>query len=207
MSKYTEEAEEVQFSEPILAQKGVKLKVGFAEHTEWEVKNKPSWSPEQKITMQDSIGNKFDACKLTLHIDDSSVRCEHEDAKPRGIIEDQFNIESYPYPDKKTGKLKKLGRSKLYQLEEAFGFDPIFKVKGDVVEPKITRSGRKIAPKVEGVKRSINPDFFNAYFTEKGRPLMENWEAKTIYADVGVVENTQYGDKNVIDRYVSAPVI
>jgi len=207
MSKYTEEQDDVDFSEPVLAQKGVKMKVGFAERTEWEVKEKNTWNPMQKSTMEDLIGKKYEACKLTLQIDDESVKTEHEGAKIRLTIEDQFNIVSYPYPDKKTGALKKLGRQKLYELEQALDFDPIFTVNGDVVEPFITSKGNKVAPKLEGVKRAVNPDFFGAYFNEDGTPNMDNWQDKEIYADIVVEKSTQYGDRNAIGRYVKAPVM
>ena len=189
---WTNEQDDVQFSEPILAQKGVKLKVNFAESTEWESK---------------VDHNKYKAMKLTLDIDDDSVKTEHADAKPRSTVIDQFNIEQFPYTDKKTGDVKKLGRSKLYQLEEVFGFEPIFLVNGSKVEPFITKTGAKRAPKIEGVKRTLNPEFLNAYFQGEGTPNMGNWASKTLYANIGVEESEQYGAKNIIEAYVKAPVI
>lgn len=192
MSKYLDEQDDVQIYEPVLAQKQVRLELNFAESTTWK----------NKVDEQE-----YDACKLTLDIRDDSVKTEHEGAKPRLVIEDQFNLQQYPYRDKKTGDIKKLGRSKLYQLEEAFGFEPIFKVNGEVVEPYITKTGAKRAPKVENVKRCLNPDFMEAYFTEEGVPKMDNWENKIIYADIGVEHSDQYGDKNTIKRYVKEPAI
>ena len=104
---WTDEQDEQVFSEPILAQKGVKLKLNFAEATKWKSK----------------VDDKeYEAIKLTLDLDDDSVKCEHADARPKTIILDQFNLAQFPYTDKKTGEVKKLSRSKLYQLEEAFGF-------------------------------------------------------------------------------------
>lgn len=194
MSRFTEQEDDVQFSEPILAQKQVKTKVGFVERAEWESK-----------TGGQKDGRKFSACKLTLTIDDSTVKTEHADAKPRLTIEDQFNLESFPYEDKKTGEVKKLGRTKLYQLEQVFGFDPVFKVGGNVVEPYVTKSGAKVAPKIEGVKRVPNEDFFNAYFDELGNPRVDNWVDKIVYADVEVEESEQFGNRNTISRYVKAP--
>lgn len=190
MSNYLTEADDVQFSEPIMAQKGVKLKVNFAEATKWKSK-------------VDDV--EYEAMKLTLDIDDSSVKTEHADAKPRYTIIDQFNLSQFPYTDKKTGEIKKLGRSKLYQLEESFGFDPIFMVNGEKVEPFITRTGSKRAPKIEGVKRVLNPEFMDAYFNGNGSPKMENWAGKQLYANVGVETSEQFGDKNVIEAYVKAP--
>ena len=207
MSKYTEEQEDVEFSEPIVAQKGVKMKVTFAEKNEWVVKDKDVWNPMQKSTMEELLGKTFDACKLTLQIVDESVKTEHEDARAKLTIEDQFNIQSYPYPDKKTGRLKKLGRQKLYQLETALGFDPVFQVNGEAVEPFITKNGNKVAPKIEGVKRAVNEDFFGAYFNENGTPNMDNWAEKELYADIVVESSAVYGDRNSIGRYVKAPVM
>ena len=193
MNPYTDQEDDVQFSEPILAQKGVRLKVMFVEKNPWK----------NKVDDQN-----YDAIKLTFQIDNpSSVRTEHADAKPRLTIEDQFNIVQYPYKDKKTGEIKKLGRSKLYQLEQVFGFDPVFKVNGGVVAPFITKTGNKVAPKVEGVKRSLNEDFFNAYFSGLGQPNVDNWVDKIIYADINVETSEQFGSKNVVDRYVKAPAI
>jgi len=195
MSIYTEEQDEIKFSEPVMAQKGVKMKVNFAEKSEWEAK-----------TNGVKDGRKFGACKLTLDIDDDSVRTEHKGGKARMTIEDQFNIQQFPYEDKKTSEQKILGRAKLYQLEGALGFEPIFKVDGEVVEPYITKNGNKVAPKIEGVKRVLNPDFFNTYFSEDGVPNMDNWAGKTIYADLTVEKSEQYGDRNSVSRYVKPPV-
>ncbi len=215
MSIYTDEQEEIQFSEPILAQKGVRCGITHAEKGEWEVKEKKVWTPEQSETMASLIGNTYDCLKLKLSISDDTIKTASENAKPKTTLEDQFNIVNYPFPDKKTGALKKMGKQKLYELEGAFGFDPVFKVAGTVVEPFVTKSGAKVAPKIEGVTRSVNPDFFNAYFTvtkdEDGKehaiPITSNWVGKVIYVDVGVEKSEQFGAKNVVDRYVKPPVM
>ena len=189
---WTNEQDDVQFSEPILAQKGVKLKLNFVEATKWKSK---------------VDGNEYDAVKLVLDIDDKSVKTEHADARPKTTINDQFNLAQFPYADKKTGETKKLGRSKLYQLEEALGFEPIFLVNGQKVEAFTTKTGAKRAPKIEGVKRVLNPDFMDAYFMKDGTPNISNWSGKTIYANVGVETSEQFGSKNIIEAYVKAPVI
>jgi hypothetical protein len=192
MSKYLEEEDDVQFSEPIIAQKGVRCGIQFATKSTWT----------NKVD-----GNPYDACKLTVTISDDSVKTEHSDAKPKLTIEDQFNLQNYPYTDKKTGEIKKLGRSKLYQLEQAFGFEPVFQVGGKIVEPFVTKAGNKVAPKIEGVKRVLNPDFFKSYFKEDGSPNLDNLVGKIIYADIEVEKSEQFGAKNVISRYVKAPII
>lgn len=194
MSHWATEQDDVQFSEPILAQKGVRLKVAFAEGTTWKDKT--------GLNAGDTP-----AIKLTLDIDDDTVKCEHADAKPKRTIVDQFNIGQHPYLDKKTGEVKKLGKQKLYQVEEAFGFEPVFLVNGKKVEPFVTRTGAKRAPKIDGVKRTMNPEFLTAYFDADGNPNVDNWVGKTIYANVGVEVSEQYGSKNVIDAYVKAPAI
>ena len=108
--------------------------------------------------------------KLTCTIaDPSTVRTEQETMRPRLTIEHHMNVARYPYLDKKSGEVKWLGRQGLYDLEEAFGFDPVFtNGDGQPVEPFITRTGRKVAPKGEGIKRSLNPAFTQAYFTTEG---------------------------------------
>lgn len=202
MTNILQEKDDVQFSEPIQAQKGVRMGIAFVEKSEWEVKEKSKWTSEGLQSMQPHVGKKFPAVKVTLQISDDSVATEHEGATPRMTVEDQFNIVRFPYPDKNTGELKWLGRQKLYQLEEAFGFDPVYEVGGRQVEPFITRTGRKAPPKIDGVQRTLNPDFFNAYFEEDGTPKVDNWIGKTVFADIGLVKSEQFGDKNEIQRYV-----
>ena len=86
---------------------------------------------------------------------------------------------------------------------------------GQPLEPHVTKTGRKVAPKVEGVKRRINPDFFDAYFkpfeTEddgvvvtKLLPVVDNWVGKEILADIELEHDEQYGSKNVVKRFKKA---
>lgn len=186
----TEKDEQV-FTDAFMAQKNVRLRVNFAESAKW--KNKVD-------------GKEYSAVKLTLDLDDDSVRCERADSRPRRTITDQFNLDQYPYKDK-DGNLKKLARQKVYQLEEAFGFEPVFMVGGERVEAHVTKNGNKVAPKIDGVTRVPNPDFVDAYFNSDDSPKMENWAGKTLYADVAVEQSEQYGDKNVVSKYVKAPTI
>lgn len=212
MSKYTEQEENITFSEPILAQKGVKCKVVAVERTQWEVKDKVKWDDESRSLMSEYLGNKYDACKVKVEIVDDSVKTEHEDAKPKLTIDDQFNIEAFPYP--KDGTVRQLARQKLYELEGVFGFDPIFKADGVVVAPFVTRNNNKVAPKKDEsgnpykeVKRVLNPDFFNTYFSSVGDPVTPNWIGKEVYCDIKLVHSEQYGSKNEIERYVKAPQV
>lgn len=186
------DTDDIQVIEPIIAQKNVSIEILSAEKTTWN----------NKVD-----GNPYDALKLSIKIVDSSVKTEHENAKPKLVFDNQFNVTSYPYIDKKTGETKKLGRENLYQLESAFGFDPVFVVNGSRVEPYITKNGNKVAPKIEGVKRSINPDFFDAYFNADNSPKIENWIGKKLCADIGVENNEQFGAKNVIKRYLKPQAI
>lgn len=192
MSNMLTDEDDVQFSEPILAQKGVKVELRTAEKTVW--KNKVD-------------GNPYDALKLTVLITDDSVRTEHADAKPKLVIDHQFNIVAYPYMDKKTGTIKKLGRANLYQLETAFGFEPVFTVDGKQVEPYVTKTGNKVAPKTDGVKRVLNPDFYDAYFNADNSPKIENWIGKKLTADIEVEVNEQFGNKNTVARYLKPSAI
>ena len=200
MSGCREESDEGILREPILAKKDVKLEITAAESTEWTVKEAgKGGAPRHE-------GEKYQAMKLTLSITDEDVQTEHEGSRPQLIIEHQFNVARYPYLDKKTGTVKWLGRQNLYDLEEAFGFEPVFtNGNGEPVEAYITRSGRKVAPKIEGVKRQLNKDFTAAYFTSDGNPNLE-WAGKTVYADIGVEESDQFGDRNRIQRFKRAPM-
>jgi len=196
-----DQGDEVQFSEPILPQDNVRCGIVAVKKVEWEIKVKDKWNEAQKEKMKDLLGKKYKALWLDLKISDDTIQTENEDGKPKLDVSNQFNIEAYPYPDKNTGELKSMGKQALYQLEEAFGFDPIFKVNGEIVEPFVTRNNRKVAPKIKGVKRFINPDFFNAYITSDGEPISSNWVGKVIHCKIGVEKSDQYGDKNVVLAY------
>lgn len=190
-----DETDDIQFREPVLPRKNVKLKVNFAEPMEWVAKEAAG----------EYCGKSYKAVKLQLIVDDPEARCENEDALPK-MIEDVFNVEKYPYGDKNTGELKWLGRSKLYQLESAFGFDPVFvDAEGNEMEPKVTRTGAKVAPK--GAKRKLNQDFVSAYFLPDGTVTPDNWIDKTVYADVDIERSEQYGDKNKVKRYNKPPIV
>lgn len=197
MAGWMNEQDDVQFSEPILAKKDCQLRIDFAEPSEWKVKDH----------VVGHEGEVYKAAKLTLTITDQNVQTEHADAKPRLTIEHQFNVQRYPYLDKKTGQVKWLGRANLYELEEALGFEPVFVgADGEQVEPFISKTGRKLAPKIEGVKRQINPQFAASYFHEDGTINPDNWVDKVVYADVDVERSEKFGDKNVVKRFKLAPV-
>lgn|SRR3990167_2662927 len=194
------ERDEVQFREPIVEQKNVKVKITFAEPAEWK--------PKDEVKAAGTVEEAYKAAKLTIAITDDTVRTEHEDALPRLIVEDQFNVQRYPYIDKKTGKLAWLNRGKLFELETAFGFEPKFVDKdGNEVEPYVTRTGNKVAPKVEGVARVLNPDFVGAYFHPDMTVNPTNWIDKDILIDVGIEKSEQFGDKNKVLRYKALPTI
>lgn len=194
------DSDEVVLTEPILAKKDCKVEIVAAEATEWKVKE------ASKGGAPGHEGEVYKAMKLTITITDENVQTEHEGSRPRLTLEHQCNVDKYPYLDKKSGTVKWLGRANLYELEEAFGFDPVFtNGEGKTVEPYIGRTGRKMAPKGEGIKRSFNPAFTSAYFTSEGSPNLE-WAGKTVYADIGVEESEQYGAKNRIQRFKKAPI-
>ena len=198
---WQEEQDDVILTEAVLPQKDVQLRIDVAEPTTWTIKSVANGgAPGHE-------GEPYPAMKLTLAIaDPSSVKTAHENARPRLTIEHQMNLARYPYTDKKTGEVKWLGRQSLYDLEEAFGFDPVFtNGEGKAVEPFITRTGRKVAHKGEGIKRSLNPAFTQAYFTTDGNPNLE-WGGKIVYADLDIEESVQFGDRNRITRFKRAPV-
>jgi len=191
----TQERDEVIFREPIKKQNDVRVRIEFAEGTEWR--------PKDAVKEMGEVADSYKACKLTLAIvDPSSVQCEREDSIPKTIIEESFNVQKYPYVNKKTGTLAWMNRGKLFDLEGAFGFEPCFVGKdGEKLEPVITRTGNKVAPKVEGVARVLNPDFVQNYFHEDMTVNPTNWIGQEILADVNVKTDDQFGDKNVIARY------
>ena len=192
-----QERDEIQFREPILAQKDVKAKIAFAEPSEWK--------PKDAVKEAGDVEDSYKACKLTVMLTDDSVRTEHSDALPRMNVDDQFNVQKYPYLDKKSGGISWMNRGKLFDLEKAFGFDPCFVDRsGNKVEAFITKTGNKVAPKVDGVARVLNPDFVGAYFHEDMTVNPTNWIDKVILVDVGVESSEQFGDKNVILRYKKA---
>ena len=116
MDSFIEEVDEVQVWEPVLAKKDCKVRIDFAEPAEWTVKEHVSGH----------AGEVYKAAKLTVTITDKNVSTAHEGASPRLTLEHQFNVQRYPYLSKKTGEIAWLGRQAIYQLEEAFGFDPVF---------------------------------------------------------------------------------
>ena len=193
---WQEDADEIVQVEPIVAKKDCKVEVTAAESATWKVKD----------TVPGHGGEEYRAMKLTLLITDPDVQTEHEGSRPRLTLDHQLNLDRYPYLDKKSGTVKMLGRNNLYDLEEALGFDPMFQdAAGNPIEPFVTRTGRKVAPKGEGNKRVLNPAFLSAYFTGDGAPNLE-WAGKTLYADIGVERSEQYGDKNTILRFKRPPV-
>lgn len=192
MSSFSEQTDDVQFSEPILAKKDCKIKINFVEPAEWTVKE----------AVPGHAGEKYKALKVQVQIIDEDISTEHADAQPKRVFDDQFNIEKYPYLDKKTNTVRWLGRQKLYQLEAALGFDPVFvDSEGNQVEPHITKNGNKVAPKISGVKQKANPDFVQAYFDAEGLPIVDNWIDKEITADIELQRSEQYGNRNGISRY------
>ena len=195
------ERDEVQFREPIVEQKDVKARIDFAEPTEWK--------PKDAVKALDGdIAQSYKAAKLTLMIEDDTVKTEHADARPKLIVEDQFNVQKYPYIDKKAGGIKWMNRGKLFDLEHAFGFDPCFVDKdGNAVEPFISRTGSKLAPKIEGVARVLNQDFLGVYFNPDMTVNPTNWIGKKVLIDVGVDNNETYGAKNIVNRYKKVAVI
>lgn len=201
---WNDDSDAVQFSEPILAKKDVKVRIDFAEPAEWEVKVKDKWSDADREAMREFVGKKFKAMGLNLTITDSDVKTEHADAKPKVSLTTQLNLDKYPFP--KDGTVQYMGRQGLYDLQGALGFDPVFVVNGRQVEPYITKTGNKVAPKIEGVKQVINPDFFSAYFNPDGTVNPTNWIDKVIYVDVELERNEQYGDRNNVTRFKRRPI-
>jgi len=192
---WQDEADDIQFSGPIKPKKGCKVRIDNVASSVWTVKE----------GVEGHEGDTTPAIKVMCTIIDD-VEVEQEGTKPKMNVDFITNLARHPYLSKKTGEVEFMGRAGLYGIEEAFGFDPVFKnALGEVVEPFISsRTGRKSAPKgVEGVKRVLNPDFHAAYFN--GDEPSAEWTGKEVYANIDIERSEQYGDKNVIRRFVVAP--
>ena len=196
MARWAEEQDEIVVREPIQPKKDCQVRIEAAEAEEWIVKEH----------VPGEAGKAFKAMKLTLTITDEAVQTEHENAQPRRTLDHHLNLDRYPFLDKKSGTVKWMGRQGLYGLEEALGFDPIYLKEGQPVEAYVTRTGQKRAPKGEGITRQLNPAFVAAYFHPEGTPNLE-WANKTVYADIGIEKDEQYGDKNRIVQFKAAPVL
>lgn len=192
---FRDDSDAVIITEPILPKKDVPVEILAAESASWTVKD----------TVPGFAGQQTKAVKLTVKLLDTDVQTEHDGARPRLVFDQTFNIEPHPYINK-DGEIAKMGRSLLYSIEEAAGFDPVFvDAEGNEVAPYITRTGSKRAPKQEGVRQKLNPAFADAYFNEDGTPTL-NWAGLKLFADITVQKNEQYGDKNQISRFKKAPV-
>ena len=202
---FLEQGDKQSFFEPIKKKDDCAVRIDFAEHN-W-------WTPKEETMgmLPENEQRKYNAVKLTVTIIDENVECEHENARPKTTLDVQFNTEAYPYVNKKTGEISKMNRGMLYQLEEAMGFEPYFvDGNGNAVDAFITKTGRKVAPKVPGVARRLNEDFFNAYFSfktdeelgiPKAMPVIDNWVGKEILASIDIEHSEQYGSKNVVKRF------
>lgn len=197
---WQQEQDEVINYGPILPKKGVKLEIGAAISATWKVKE------EADGGAPGHAGEEYPAMKLTLEIKDEQVQTEGEHIRPRLTIEHQLNLARYPFLSKKDGSAQWMGRTGLYGLEESLGFEPVFvNGGGQRVDPFITKAGRKVAPKGDNIKRQLNPDFTQAFFNADGSPNLE-WAGKTVYGDVEVERSEKFGDRNVVTRFVAAPV-
>jgi hypothetical protein len=196
----TQERDEVVFKEPILKQSDVKARITFAEPADWKPKAATVEAAREDGTQ---IEASYKAAKVTVVLTDiDSVRTENEDAIPKSIIETQLNVVRYPHVNKKEGGIAWMGRQMLFDIETAFGFEPVFvDAEGNEVEPHITKSGNKVAPKIKGVARVMNPEFKRAYFHEDMTVNPTNWIDKDVLIDVDVEKSEQFGNKNVIKRF------
>lgn len=184
--------DKVEFKEVILDQKKVACEIVDAIPMDWTAKEGTG----------EFAGKKYRAMKLQINITDPSIQTENSDARPKTLIDDVMNLERFPYVSKEDGSVQWLRTGKLYQLEKAFGFDPCFEdADGNDLEPYVTRTGNKVAPKVDGVRQKLNPDFVQAYFNEDDSPKTLEWAGKKIRVDIGTRKSEQFGDKNTAKNY------
>lgn len=142
--------------------------------------------------------------KLTIQITDELVETENSDAKPRRKLDDMVILEPHPYVDK-DGVQRFLKLEKLFQLQQFLGFEPLFVNKfGQVVDPHITKTGRKVCPKDASI--AFQPAFLDAYFDANEEPRFDAWMNLEGVASIGVKKDTpenieQYGLKNEVKSY------
>lgn len=146
-------------------------------------------------------GSKTLAMKVTLDVVDPRAKCANVDAKPKQIT-DYINLEVHP--SQAEGK-KATYIGKALGLMRALGFEPTYvDDAGNEVEPKITRSGNKVAP--EGSSTRFNKAFIEAYFTNdddgQQSPKFGVWADVKVRANLKVEESEEYGDKNAVVKYL-----
>jgi len=178
--------------EPIMEKKDCRIKIlGATKH---------NWKPKEAT----GVTEETNAMKLELSIEDDDAVTENKDAKARKRIDDYINLAPHPYVDK-SGEKQMLRPSKVYQLQRALGFDPVFVGDaGEPVPPRITRTGAKACP--VGCHERLNPDFLDAYFDSNDEPKFGSWVDKDVIAHVGVDPGTEeFSPSNKVRSY-KAPV-
>lgn len=176
--------------EPILEKKDCKVRILGAETKPWKPK------------VGTGVEKETNAMKLQIEITDEDARCENADAKPSKRIDDYINLEKHPYVGK-DGEVAYMGTSKVYQLEQALGFEPVFVDKsGKPVDAHITKTGKKVCP--EGASQKLNADFLEAYFDANDCPVFGAWEGKEIVAHVGMGKaSEEFSAKNEVKKYIA----
>src|SRR3990167_8533714 len=187
MGMYSDEADAVISSEAVMPLKKCALQISFVERNDWTAKT------------EEHKGEKFPALKVTYRITDERAKTESADANVKAV-EDVLNLVKFPYTDKETGEVKWLRRGKLFEIERAFGFEPVFvNEQGQVLEPRVSKkTGGKYGPK--GSSQKLNPDFEEAYFDASGNPKVDNWSDKEVLADIDIERSEQFGDRNKVKR-------
>lgn len=148
-----------------------------------------------------TTGPKTLAMKVTLDVVDPRAKCANADAKPKQIV-DYINLEVHP--SQAEGK-RATYISKAIGLMRALGFEPTYvDEQGNEVEPKITRTGNKVAP--DGASIRFNKAFIDAYFTkdEDGQesPKAGVWADLKVRANLKLEANEEFGDKNAVAKYL-----
>lgn len=204
-----EQEDEVSFPCCIKPKKDVEVIIRSAEPMEWRLKDEvyEAADPLTKELFDSKADDAgviaFKAVKLVIEVSDENIEPETEGGQLKRTIESVFNIERYPYVNKRTGSISWLSRNTLFSIERAFGFDPCFVDEdGNEVEPFVTRNGNKIAPKnVSGVRQKLNEDFSKTFFDDEGNPKSENWEDREVLVNIGIQRSDQYGDKNTVKSF------
>lgn len=184
--------------EPMAPKKDCRLKIVGAEMA-------PSWKHKVEGKSEYKEPGKTRVMKLNLHITDEDAVTENKDAKLRRKFEDLVILERHPYRDKMTGETKYMALNKLFQLQEALGFEPKYvDDDGNEVEPKISASGRKYPPK--GAHIAFRDEFLDAYFDENDEPKFSSWLDLDVTASVGYKNQSEedtenFGRRNEVKAY------
>jgi len=197
--------------EPIMEKKDCKIRILGAKPGEPNANGDLGWEQKGDYAQKNENGDpkRTKTMILELEIIDEDAKPINKDAKIRKRFEDRLiAVETHPTILKDSGVSVKQPPSKLYQLQQAFGFDtPYFNKDGNPDTAPLGRTGKPYCPK--GWSMGINEEFADAYFITndngEAEPKFGVWEvgidgSREIVAHVRV-ETYNDNVKNGIKSY------